>query len=87
MCALVSSISTLDADAEYQHFRVLIAGKTALLISISYHLSTVRMVDQILVLDNGRIVEAGSHAELMARGGHYASLSQSRSEPTGSDRL
>ena len=67
--------SALDADAEYQlfqHFRELIAGKTALL--ISHRLSTVRMADQILVLDDGRIVEAGGHADLMARGGHYASL-------------
>jgi ATP-binding cassette, subfamily B, bacterial len=67
--------SALDADAEYQlfqHFRELSAGKTALL--ISHRLSTVRMADQILVLDNGHIVEAGSHAELIARGGHYASL-------------
>ncbi|HET8851256.1 MAG TPA: ABC transporter ATP-binding protein, partial [Ktedonobacteraceae bacterium] len=67
--------SALDADAEYQlfqHFRELIAGKTGLL--ISHRLSTVRMADQILVLSGGRIVEAGSHADLMARGGHYASL-------------
>ncbi len=69
--------SALDADAEYQlfqHFRELIAGKTALL--ISHRLSTVRMADQILVLDGGRIVEAGSHAELIVKGGHYASLYQ-----------
>jgi ATP-binding cassette, subfamily B, bacterial len=67
--------SALDAEAEYrlfQHFRQLIAGKTGLL--ISHRLSTVRMADQILVLSGSRIVEAGSHAELMARGGHYASL-------------
>jgi ATP-binding cassette subfamily B protein len=67
--------SALDADAEYrlfQHFRGLIAGKTGLL--ISHRLSTARMADQLLVLSGSRIVEAGSHAELMARGGHYASL-------------
>jgi ATP-binding cassette, subfamily B, bacterial len=67
--------SALDAEAEYQlfqHFRELTTGKTALL--ISHRLSTVRMADQILVLDGGRIVEAGSHADLMARGGQYASL-------------
>src|SRR6266851_5040345 len=67
--------SALDAEAEhllFQHFRELIAGKTALL--ISHLLSTVRMADQILVLDGGHIVEAGSHAELMARRGQYASL-------------
>jgi len=69
--------SALDAEAEYrlfQHFRELIAGKTGLL--ISHRLSTVRMADQILVLDGGCFVEAGSHAELMASGGHYASLYQ-----------
>lgn len=67
--------SALDAEAEYQlfqHFRELITGKTALL--ISHRLSTVRMADQILVLSGGRIVEAGSHADLMVKGGHYASL-------------
>jgi ATP-binding cassette subfamily B protein len=67
--------SALDADAEYQlfqHFHELSAGKTTLL--ISHRLSTVRMADQILVLDGGRIVESGSHADLIARGGHYASL-------------
>jgi ATP-binding cassette, subfamily B, bacterial len=75
MVILDEPASALDANAEYQlfqHFRELIAGKTALL--ISHRLSTVRMADQILVLDGGCIVEAGSHAELMARGGHYASL-------------
>jgi ATP-binding cassette, subfamily B, bacterial len=67
--------AALDADAEYhlfQQFRTLIAGKTALL--ISHRFSTVRMADHILVLEDGRISEAGSHADLLARGDRYAAL-------------
>ncbi len=48
------------------------AGKTALL--ISHRFSTVRMADQILVLEGGRIVEAGRHDELVALGRRYAEL-------------
>jgi ATP-binding cassette subfamily B protein len=43
-------------------------------ILIAHRLSTVKAVDRIIVLDNGRIIEEGSHAALMARGGHYAML-------------
>jgi ATP-binding cassette subfamily B protein len=67
--------AALDADAEYhlfQRFRALVAGKTALL--ISHRFSTVRMTDHILVLEGGRIVEAGSHDELLKSGGRYATL-------------
>lgn len=73
--------AALDAEAEYrlfQHFRELVADKTALL--ISHRLSTVRMADLILVLEDGSIVETGSHAELIARGGRYAALCEMQSE-------
>jgi ATP-binding cassette subfamily B protein len=41
---------------------------------ISHRFSTVRMADQIIVLDRGQIVEHGSHDELVAKGGRYATL-------------
>lgn len=67
--------AALDARAEYevfQRFRDLSHGKTALL--ISHRFSTVRMADRILVLENGRVLEGGGHAELLAAGGRYAEL-------------
>ena len=67
--------AALDAEAEYQlfqRFREIVIGKTALL--ISHRFSTVRMADQILVLDDGRIIEAGSHDSLIEMGGRYAAL-------------
>jgi ATP-binding cassette subfamily B multidrug efflux pump len=47
-------------------------GKTV--IAIAHRLSTIAQMDRLVVLDRGRIVEQGSHAELLRLGGHYASL-------------
>lgn len=67
--------ASLDARAEYEvfvRFSELVAGRMAVL--ISHRFSTVRMADRIIVLQHGQIVEEGSHAELVARGGAYAEL-------------
>ena len=67
--------ASLDARAEYELFSSLhevLRGRTALI--ISHRFSTVRTADRIYVLDHGRVVEHGSHNELMDLGGRYAEL-------------
>ena len=67
--------AAMDAAAEatiFEHFRSLTRGRIAIL--ISHRFSTVRMADQIIVLQDGRIIERGSHEALMQLNGHYAHL-------------
>ncbi|RZK42756.1 MAG: ABC transporter ATP-binding protein, partial [Hymenobacter sp.] len=58
----------------FERFKELTQGKTAVL--ISHRFSTVRMADRILVVENGRVQEIGSHEELLANNGRYAELFQ-----------
>jgi ATP-binding cassette subfamily B protein len=67
--------AALDVRTEaeiYQRFRALLGGRAGLL--ISHRFSTVRMADRIVVLEQGSIVEEGSHESLLARGGLYAEM-------------
>lgn len=73
--------SALDAEAEYEiflRFRELMQGRIAVL--ISHRFSTVRMADRIVVLNEGRISELGSHEELMERQMSYAHLFNMQAE-------
>ena len=64
--------SALDADTEYEifsRFREIVSGRTTIL--ISHRFTNVSLADRILVLDKGSVMEAGSHDELMKKGGIY----------------
>jgi len=73
-----SALDPLAEAALTREFRALLAGRSALV--ISHRLSTVQMADRIYVLDGGRVVEHGSHAELLASGAFYARLYQAQAE-------
>jgi subfamily B ATP-binding cassette protein MsbA len=72
---LDEATSALDTELErqiQQQLEELMVGRTTLV--IAHRLSTVEKADRILVMAGGRVVEVGTHAELLASNGHYATL-------------
>jgi ATP-binding cassette subfamily B protein len=72
---LDDSLSSVDAETErviLERLQNVLAGRTAIL--ISHRVAAVKNAHQIVVLEEGKVVEAGTHAQLLARGGVYADL-------------
>jgi ATP-binding cassette subfamily B protein len=67
-----SSIDALTEARLQKALVTLLRGRTSFV--VAHRLSTIRHADLVLVLDQGRVIERGTHAELLERGGHYAAL-------------
>jgi ATP-binding cassette subfamily B protein len=68
----LSAVDTATEEAILRELRGVMKGRTTVI--ISHRISAVRDADHIIVLDHGRLVEEGTHAELLKHGGHYAQL-------------
>lgn len=81
LLVLDDSLSSVDAETEkliLGHLRSVLHGRTAVL--ISHRVAAIKDADQILVIDQGQIVDRGTHGELIARGGVYADLYRTQLE-------
>lgn len=70
---LLDFVQDSETEREMQaSLREVCRGRTT--IAVAHRLSTVMMADELIVLDNGKIVERGTHSELLALGGKYAAM-------------
>jgi ATP-binding cassette subfamily B protein len=75
LLVLDEATSSVDVETELRlsdGLRALVAGRTSFI--VAHRLTTIRGADRILVVDDGRIVEQGTHDELVSSDGHYADL-------------
>jgi ATP-binding cassette subfamily B protein/ATP-binding cassette subfamily C protein len=70
--------SAIDALAEHRIFTRLFADRSSTIIAISHRLATIEKADVVYMLEDGRIVEQGTHRELVARRGRYFRMFESQ---------
>lgn len=82
LLVLDDSLSSVDAETErtiLKHLRDVMHGRTAVL--ISHRVAAIKDADQIIVIDQGKVVARGTHEELLARGGTYSELYRTQLDP------